>query len=230
MPVWIGIYATQEMRRDLRTRLGQRAGRYLRCVADNISAGQGGNEGDSRFEEQRKSSTSPSSVGVQSSLMQRRVNYKVATESNANERERIDEKRGTSQPPFSCSSLPTIDLLLPHILLSHLLCDLSLSLSLDRRRLVSRCERRDGTNPSSILNEHERNLSSLVSIIRSEGRRRLTRVQGREMNVNTERAQDDPNFWNIWIVNSGNAAPKRDRRTALAARTEAAYIKYESTR
>jgi hypothetical protein len=58
VPVWIGIYATQEMRRDLRTRLGQRAGRYLRCVADNISAGQGGNEGDSRFEEQRKSSTS----------------------------------------------------------------------------------------------------------------------------------------------------------------------------
>ena len=34
----------------------------------------------------------------------------------------------------------------------------------------------------------------------------------------------------IWLVNNGNAAPNRERRMEFAARTEAAYIVYESTR
>ena len=46
----------------------------------------------------------------------------------------------------------------------------------------------------------------------------------------TELAQWMPRLANIWDVNNGKAAPKRDRRILLAARTLAAYRVYASMR
>lgn len=45
-----------------------------------------------------------------------------------------------------------------------------------------------------------------------------------------EVAQWIPRLWYILVVNRGNTAPKIERKTAAAARTEAAYTVYASIR
>lgn len=55
-------------------------------------------------------------------------------------------------------------------------------------------------------------------------------VQARARKAMRVHAQLTPRFWNIGVTKRGNPTPNKDRRTELAARTEAAWRRYESMR